>query len=294
MVAEIFQKPKPILGPVHLLPLPGAPQWDGQWERLTARAEQEATALATGGVDALIVENYSDGPFSVTMAAADPAAAIATALLIKRLHALTGLPVGLSWLANDPATALAIAVNADVAFVRLAVSTGARLSQAGLLNSRFQELIQAQARLKTRLPFLLADVTVDHLVPRPVAIEADAQARRHTGTLNHLIDIAQNLPIDLPLAIVLNDADCFPEELATFKNAVIPPVFIENASRNNLNDAYFTEADGLILNSGIRKNLPLEAGQRPTIEMTRVEEIVNRLRGVKSVLDMDPEVFLQR
>jgi uncharacterized protein len=292
MVAEIFQKPKPILGPVHLLPLPGAPQWEGQWDRLIARAEQEATALATGGVDALILENHSDGPFSAEPVESDPAAAIAMALLIKRLRSLTGLPVGLSWLANDPATALAIAVNTDASFIRLAVSSGARLSQAGLLNNRFQELIQAQTRLKTRLPFLLADVSSDHLAPR--SAELSTQASAHAGHLNHLIQVAQNLPHQFPLAIVLSDIDLFPEELEVFKSAVATPVFIESNARLSALDAYFTSGDGLLLKGGIRKNLPLEVGQAPTIEMTRVEEIVNRLRGVKSVLEMDPDLFLQR
>ena len=292
MVAEIFEKPKPILATVQLLPLPGAPNWNGKWERLVARAEQEATALATGGIDALILENSEDGPFSAYNQVVEPASAIALSLLVKRLSHLTGLPVGISWLGNDPATALAIAMNTDAAFMRVAVSSGARLTSDGLLSSRFQELLQAQARLKARLPLLLMDVTVDHIVPK--TSETSVLGSGFASHLAHLLQVAHDLPPDIEKVIVLSDTDLFPEELADLKQLLSVPVFVEVMKRFSGIDDYFAQAEGLILCGGIRKSTALEAGQKPTIDMTKVEEMVNRLRGIKSVLEMSPEEFLKR
>ena len=55
---QIFGKKNPIIGVVHLLPLPTSARWGGDLEAVMERAEQEATALAAGGVDGIIIENF--------------------------------------------------------------------------------------------------------------------------------------------------------------------------------------------------------------------------------------------
>ena len=53
-----------LIGMVHLAPLPGSPRWDGSMERATTQALADARALATGGMDALLIENWGDAPFT--------------------------------------------------------------------------------------------------------------------------------------------------------------------------------------------------------------------------------------
>ena len=52
---QIFQTKNPIIGVVHLLPLPTSARWGGSLKAVIERAEQEATALAAGGIDGIIV-----------------------------------------------------------------------------------------------------------------------------------------------------------------------------------------------------------------------------------------------
>ncbi len=55
MITEkIFGKKNPVIGVVHLLPLPTSARWGGDLPAIMERAEQEATALAAGGVDGII------------------------------------------------------------------------------------------------------------------------------------------------------------------------------------------------------------------------------------------------
>lgn len=61
---KLFKTPNPLIGVVHLLPLPTSPCWGGSLKAVIDRAEQEATALASGGVDGIIVENFFDAPFT--------------------------------------------------------------------------------------------------------------------------------------------------------------------------------------------------------------------------------------
>ena len=61
MITEkIFGTKKPVIGVVHLLPLPTSARWGGNLKAVMERAEQEATALAAGGVDGIIIENNGE------------------------------------------------------------------------------------------------------------------------------------------------------------------------------------------------------------------------------------------
>lgn len=301
MLTEIFSKPKPILGPVHLLALPGTPGWHGDRDKLIARAEQEASALATGGVDGLIVENRYDGPFPASDEHTDPAAAIAMAMLVRRLQQLTGLPVGISLLQNDPETALAVALNTEAAFIRLTVPAGARITENGIINSRFDALRHYQSRLKTTLPPIFADVSLSHIVPHSDSLAfssglaaAFSRPEDSDQRVAHLVRVARALPKLSDLAVVVTDADIASEHVAGFQQSIGLPVLIECKQRDQSLDAYFAPADGLLLHGAIHKSRALEPDSPPTIDMTRVEEIINRLRGVKPLSEMDPDIFLQR
>ena len=60
----IFRTAKPVIGMVHLWPLPGAPGYTGYgMQTIIDQALYDAHTLAEGGVDGLIVENMWDIPF---------------------------------------------------------------------------------------------------------------------------------------------------------------------------------------------------------------------------------------
>jgi len=62
--SRLFEIEKPVIGMVHLPPLPGAPRYTGQTiEELVEFAISEAKALEEGGIDAVLVENYNDYPY---------------------------------------------------------------------------------------------------------------------------------------------------------------------------------------------------------------------------------------
>jgi membrane complex biogenesis BtpA family protein len=285
MLSEIFKKPKPILGKIQLLALPGAPGWGGQWETLVTRAEQEATALATGGVDSLIIENSHDVPF--TAGRMDTAGAIAMAMLARRLKQFTDLPIGISVLRNDPETALAIAMNCNADFIRLSVLAGALMTDSGIVNSRLNELLHYKNHLKTELPPLLVDLSTAHL--------GSGGRFAREQSLKHLTELALAIPpLHEHLALVLSDRDIAPADLASFKASTRYPVLLENQACPQAVDAYFEQADGLILEVDTRKKSVMHPELPPTIDMARVETVVNRLRRVVPLSEMDPDIFLSR
>src|SRR4051812_29775453 len=61
----LFPIKKPIIGVIHLQPLPGAPRYGGQpVKEIYAAALADARTLSQGGVDGIILENGSDMPFA--------------------------------------------------------------------------------------------------------------------------------------------------------------------------------------------------------------------------------------
>ena len=62
-LADLFGVPKPVIGMVHLWPLPGAPGYSGYgMQTILDNALRDAEALVQGGVDGLAVENMWDLP----------------------------------------------------------------------------------------------------------------------------------------------------------------------------------------------------------------------------------------
>ncbi len=161
-----FGTAKPVVGMVHLPPLPGAPKADDDGAAAMAaaveRAGRDAAALDRGGVDGVIVENFGDAPFypddvpDHTVASMTRAATAVTSA--------TDLPVGINVLHNDAAAAVSVASAVDAAFVRVNVHTGARVADQGILQGRAHETLRLRDRLGVDVG-VFADTDVKHSAP---------------------------------------------------------------------------------------------------------------------------------
>jgi conserved hypothetical protein TIGR00259 len=161
-LTQIFKTEHPVIGVVHLLPLPTSPRWGNSLKAVIARAEQEATALASGGVDGLIVENFFDAPF--TKECVDPAVISAMSLIVQRLMNLVTLPIGVNVLRNDARSAMAIATCTRAHFIRVNVLTGVMATDQGLIEGRAHELLRYRRELGSEVK-IFADVLVKHARP---------------------------------------------------------------------------------------------------------------------------------
>ncbi|WP_413172717.1 photosystem I biogenesis protein BtpA [Anabaena azotica] len=159
---QLFKTRTPIIGVVHLLPLPTSPRWGGSLKAVIDRAEQEATALASGGVDGLIVENFFDAPFPKNQV--DPAVVSAMTVVVQRIQNLVTLPVGLNVLRNDGKSAMAIATCVRAQFIRVNVLTGVMATDQGLIEGEAHQLLRYRRELGSDVK-ILADVLVKHARP---------------------------------------------------------------------------------------------------------------------------------
>lgn len=177
-MVELFGSDRPLIGVVHLEPLPGAPGYGGDREAVGRRAVDDARSLAAGGVDGLLLENYGDAPY---LPGRVPRHVVASLTAVAAaVRGAVDLPLGVNVLRNDPGAALAVADAVGAAFVRANVWTGARLTDQGFIQGRAHQVLRQRDALGSRVR-VFADVQVKHsagLADRPLEMEVEETVRR--------------------------------------------------------------------------------------------------------------------
>jgi membrane complex biogenesis BtpA family protein len=164
----------PVVGVVHLLPLPGSPGYGGSMRKVIDRAVKDAEAYAGGGAHALIVENHGDAPFFKEHLPAETVAALTCGAAAVR--EAVALPLGINALRNDARAALGVAVAVGATFVRVNVHTGVTATDQGLIEGRAAETLRVRAALGAESVLVVADAHVKH--GRPLHAENVVDAAR--------------------------------------------------------------------------------------------------------------------
>ncbi|MCU0569697.1 MAG: BtpA/SgcQ family protein [Oculatellaceae cyanobacterium Prado106] len=259
---QTFKTINPVIGVVHLLPLPTSPRWGGDLKAVIDRAEQEATALASGGVDGIIVENFFDAPFPKD--AVDPAVVSAMSLVVQRLMQMVTLPIGVNVLRNDARSALAIATCVQAQFIRVNVLTGVMATDQGLIEGQAHELLRYRRELGSNVK-ILADVLVKHARP--------------LGSPNLTTAVQETIERGLADGVILSGwATGSPPSLEDLELASAAakgtPVFIgSGASWENI-PQLMQAADGVIVSSSLKRRGQIEQ----PIDPNRVSQFVEAMR----------------
>jgi membrane complex biogenesis BtpA family protein len=182
---SLFGTDKYVIGMVHLLPLPGSPRWAGLIADVLKQAVGDAQALAAGGIDGLIVENFGDAPFSKGRVRAHTVSAMT--LAVEAVTDVVDVPVGVNVLRNDSISALAIASTTGAQFIRVNVHTGAMITDQGVIEGLAHESLRYRKELGTSTR-IFADVLVKHAAPLGnQSLEQAARDTVHRGLADAII-----------------------------------------------------------------------------------------------------------
>ena len=259
---QTFKTANPIIGVVHLLPLPTAPRWGGSLKAVIDRAEQETAALASGGVDGIIVENFFDAPFPKD--SVDPAVVSAMSLVVHRLMNLVTLPIGINVLRNDAHSAMAIASCVQAQFIRVNVLTGVMATDQGFIEGQAHQLLRYRRELGSEVK-ILADVLVKHARP--------------LGSPNLTTAVQETIERGLADGVILSGwATGSPPTLEDLELASAAangtPVFIgSGASWENI-PQLIQAADGVIVSSSLKRRGKIEQ----PIDPIRVSQFVEAMQ----------------
>src|SRR5438552_8962216 len=132
--------PMKIIGMLHVPALPGSPRNELSFHKITDWVLKDAEALATGGVDALIIENFGDAPFYPRRVPAHTIAFLA--VLAHDVKRGFNLPLGINILRNDAESAVAVASAVSAGFIRVNIHAGARVTDQGLIEGTAHETLR--------------------------------------------------------------------------------------------------------------------------------------------------------
>jgi membrane complex biogenesis BtpA family protein len=264
---QIFNTSQPIIGVVHLLPLPTSPRWGGSLNAVIARAEQEAVALASGGVDGIIVENFFDAPFPKDRV--DPSVVSAMTVIVQQLMSLVTVPIGVNVLRNDAQSGMAIASCTGAPFIRVNVLSGVMATDQGLIEGCAHQLLRYRREVGSNVN-IMADVLVKHARP--------------LGSPNLTTAVQETIDRGLADAVILSGwATGSPPsledlELATAAARGIPVFIGSGADYDNIANL-IQSADGVIVSSSLKRQGKIEN----TIDPIRVSQFVEAMRRTQTV-----------
>lgn len=225
---------------IHLLPLPGSPDFGGDFEVVLLHAVEDAVTLADAGFGGIMIENFGDAPFF-----ADEVPPATVAAMTRAAVAVAGavdLPFGINVLRNDARSAVSIAAATGARFVRVNVLTGTMFTDQGPIVGKAAEVARLRAALGADVA-IFADVFVKHAVP-PAGLTLEQAAEELTGRGGADAVIASGSATGKPPTV---------EHLAAAKAAIGDiPLYVGSGTGVVTAAAFLEAADGLIVGSATK------------------------------------------
>jgi membrane complex biogenesis BtpA family protein len=216
-------------------------------------ALRDARAIAAGGADGFVVENFGDRPFTRGRVEAETIAAMTR--VIAEITREVRIPFGVNVLRNDALSALGIAAATGAAFVRVNILTGAMVTDQGIIEGDAYATLRKRAALAPDV-LIFADYLVKHATPLG---EVSAKDLRLRGLADALIVTGAE-----------TGAAADPARVAELRALVDAPILIGSGLTAE-NAAQFAAADGAIVGTSVKTEGAVDAN--------RVAAVVRAFRG---------------
>jgi membrane complex biogenesis BtpA family protein len=255
-----------VIGMVHLRALPGSPRWDGDMAAVVRGALDDARALAEGGVDALLVENHGDVPF--TARRVDAASVAGMAVAVGEIRRAVPLAVGVNVLKNDVRSALAVAAATGARFVRVNVHVGAVAADQGIIESDAHDTLRYRRLLGVEVA-ILADVQAKHGLPlAPMPLEQEARDCYARGLADALVVSGVATGEPTPMADLKRVRGAVPEA----------PLLVGSGASPETIGELLSVADAVIVGTSIKRDGRLAN----PVDVERVRRLVAAARAARA------------
>lgn len=231
------------------------------------RALSDARALERGGVDAILVENFGDRPFSAGPAGPETIACMAA--IVRTVRESVRLPLGVNVLRNDGRAAVAVARAAGASFVRINVLCGLYAAPEGLLAGHAREIHMFRNALGGDVK-LFADILVKHARPLSGDMDPGSAAR----------EVLQRGRPDVVIVTGPETARAPARDLVeTFRAAVgKTPLYLGSGLTHDNLEVYMPYVDGAIVGTEFKAG----GNTENPVDPTRVRRLVRAVRRLAS------------
>lgn len=247
--------------------LPGTPLFRGSLAEIVDRAVADAEAYRAAGVDALMLENSFDLPY--TRPPLSEAVLEGMGQVARAVRATFAGPIGLQLLEAANLDAIELAAAADLQFIRAEGYVFAHIGGAGLIEGCAGHLLRRRRAIGAEHIQVFADLKKKHCAH---ALTADLDLAEHARqaefflTDGHIVTGPRT------------GAEPRVEDLRAVRAVARRPVWIGSGVTPENLPHLFPEADGFIVGSTFREGGDFRGG----LEVARLERFVDAFRCLKS------------
>ncbi|MBT3584861.1 MAG: BtpA/SgcQ family protein [Halobacteriovoraceae bacterium] len=238
---ELFGVKKAIIGVVYLLPLLGK-NGHSSLEKVIEEAAKDMAFLVGGGVDAVLLENEYDDPYTLKASPSDIAGLSVVMAELRR--EFKKIPMGVEFLLNDPIASLSIAKAANLDFIRTDyfVDRMAREEYGGEIEIDPEGLIKFQKEIDASKVQIFSDIQVKYatLLEEGKTLAQSASQAREKGSSGIVVSASKT-----------GSAPTVEEVLAAKEGAQTTPVLIGSGLDCQNVTSLFTAADAAIVGSSM-------------------------------------------
>lgn len=237
---QAFKHPQPLIGMVHLAPLPETPHFATEsLNLLYEQALADAKALDQAGMDALIIENFGDEPYFIGEPTSAQLAVMAS--VTREVKQAVSIPVGINVQFNAWKAEMAIAYACGAQFIRVEVFVDNVISAQGTVAACSAQLTRYRKHLGADHVLLVADIQTKYtqnLVAQSLVQSAiDAQIAGADALIVTGAATGQATPLD---------------EIPKIKEAVDIPILVGSGANQHTIREILSIADGAIVGSTLK------------------------------------------
>lgn len=260
---SLFISTKPVIGVVHLLPLPGSPKFDGDLDLIFDRSLEEVRLLRQGGVDGVIIENFHDMPFLKDQVPLEQFGIMASILTLAKQE--LNIPLGVNVHFNDWKAEIALAYACKAQFVRVEGFVDTIITASGIVEpccaevTRYRKLLGVQDEIQ-----IWADIhpkysknVIPNLLQESARMAEEALA-------DSIIVTGETTGAETPL-----------DDIRKVKSAVNLPVLVGSGTNlSNLTET-LSIADGVIVGSAFKNS----GNTHEKVSLERISQFMKTARN---------------
>lgn len=240
---DFFIKNKPIIGMIHTLGLPGTPKNKVSVAKIIEKALEELAIYEAAGIDAILIENMHDIPYLKRVVGPEITASM-TVVAHEVRKAFKG-PLGLQILAGANKDALAVALAAELDFIRAEGFVFAHVGDEGFIESDAGELLRYRRAIGAEKILVFNDIKKKHSAH---AITADVD----------IVETAHAAEFFLSDGLIVTGSstgkEASLEEVKAVKEHTSLPVLVGSGVTLENVDRYYPQSDGIVVGSYFKKN----------------------------------------
>lgn len=260
-LCALFARPRPVIGVIHLPPLPGAPRYAGEpVADIYAAAARDARVLSDGGIDGIMVENASDMPFSRPEDVGPETVAALTAACLE-IRAVADVPIGITCVANAVVPALAVAKAVHARWVRANQWVNAYVANEGFLDGPAPRAMRYRKSIGAEDVHVFADVHVKFGAHTITSDRSVAEQATDAEWFDADVLIATGTRTGSPTS---------PDEVHEVRKGTVLPVIVGSGLDPDQVDRLFGVADGAIVGQWLKH----EGRWWNPVDPARVEQLM--------------------